>query len=281
MNASLAAVLDAYRDPLFWQVPVATVVLSMVAFIAFAGPLTWIAARDPARLRRWRIQNPRGAALDAAEAAARGILVPGARMVRLSVRQWLLNNVWMAAVALLAWPLMRLAGIHAGPLPPLWLLALQLLFCIYLDDFLFYWMHRALHRRWLLKHVHGRHHRVLAPWAITGHYMHPLEYVLTGSLAFVGPALLGAHVALLWVWIVWRQWEAAEGHAGYDFPWTPTHWLPGSHGALHHDFHHSRVRGNYAGFLPIWDRVFGTLVRDYDRAIGDWTRRHADPAGGA
>ncbi|MEQ1440659.1 sterol desaturase family protein [Fontimonas sp. SYSU GA230001] len=269
----MEALSEAYADPLFLWIPVATVLLSMVAFLAFAGPLTWLAARDPAWARRWKIQNTRGARLSEAEAEARGILVQGSRMVRLSVQQWLINNVWMFAAAIAAWPLMRLSGIHTGPLPPVWVLVLQLLFCIYLDDFLYYWMHRAMHTRWLLRHVHGRHHRVLAPWAITGHYMHPLEYVLTGSLAFLGPALLGAHVALLWIWIVFRQWEAAEGHAGYDLPWTPTHGLPGSHGALHHDFHHARVRGNYAGFLPIWDRMFGTLVRDYDRALQDWKAR--------
>ena len=181
----------------------------------------------------------------------------------------------MLAVTVAAWPLMSLSAVHLGPLPTgcWWLFPLQLLFCIYLDDFLYYWMHRAMHTRWLLRHVHGRHHRVLAPWAVTGHYMHPLEYVLTGSLAFLGPSLLGAHVVLLWAWIVFRQWEAAEGHCGYAFPWSPTHWLPFSHGPLHHDAHHARVRGNYAGFLALWDRRFGTEVRDYQRLLQDWKTR--------
>lgn len=274
MTDLLQAALASYHDPRFWRVPVATVLLSMAAFLVFAVPLTLLAMRDPAWARRWRIQTRRGAAgLSDEDAAARGILVQGPRMVRLSLRQWLVNNVWMAAGALAAWPLMSLSGIHLGPLPAAWVLVLQLLFCIYLDDFLYYWMHRGMHGRFLLKHVHGRHHRVLAPWAITGHYMHPVEYVLTGTLAFVGPALLGAHVALLWIWIVFRQWEAAEGHCGYAFPFSPTRWLPGSHGALHHDYHHARVRGNYAGFLPIWDRVFGTEVRDYRQSLSQWRTR--------
>ena len=117
-------------------------------------------------------------------------------------------------------------------------MALQFLFIIYLDDFLFYWMHRAMHTRWLLKHVHGFHHRIYAPRAVAGHYMHPLEYVLTASLALVGPILLGVHVLVLYIWVVFRQWEAAEGHCGYDLPGSPTRWLPFSDGALHHDFHH-------------------------------------------
>ncbi len=263
---------------MFWYVPVATVLLSMLAFLVFALPLTWIAARNPGWARRYKIPNTRGADLSEAEAERRNILVQGPRMVRQSLQRWVINNIWMFAVALLSWPLMRLAGIHLGPLPPWWVLILQFLFCLYLDDFLYYWMHRSLHQRFLLKHVHGLHHRVLAPWAITGHYMHPIEYVLTGSLAFLGPALLGSHVALLWVWIAFRQWEAAEGHAGYAFRWSPTHWLPGSDGALHHDYHHARVRGNYGGFMPIWDRVFGTLVKDYDVEMQRWKQRQHEAA---
>lgn len=269
-----------FQDPRFWYVPVATVLVGMAAFALFAGLYTWLAARDPAWARRWKIQNARGAGrMSEAEAGQRNILVPGARMVRLSLRSWLINNAWMIAAACASWPLMSLSKVHLGPLPPAWVVALQLVFFIYLDDFLYYWLHRAMHSRLLLKHVHGWHHRVLTPWAITGHYMHPLEYVLTGSLAFVGPALLGSHVAVLWIWIAFRQWEAAEGHSGYAFPWSPTHWLPFSHGALHHDFHHARVRGNYAGFLPLWDRMFGTYVRDYEKSVGEWRAARVRRAG--
>lgn len=259
--------LSTFHDPRFWPVAVATVPIGMAAFLLFAGMLTGLAARDPAWARRWRIQNPRGAGRLAAETAQqRGILVPGREMVRQSLRVWLVNNLWMFAGGICSWPLMSLTGVHGGALPPWWVVPLQLLFFVYLDDFLYYWMHRTMHTRFLLRHVHGMHHRVMTPWAITGNYMHPVEYVLTGTLAFIGPALVGAHVAVLWLWVVVRQWEAAEGHCGYDFPWSPTRWLPFSHGALHHDFHHARVRGNYAGFLPLWDRIFGTAVEGYDDA---------------
>lgn len=276
IDAVLASLLHSYSDPRFVGVGLASVLLSALGFLAFALPLTWLAARDPAWARRWKIQNTRGAGgLSEAEAERRGILVQGRRMVSESLRAGLRNNLWMLAFTIAAWPLMSLSKVHLGPLPAAawWLFPLQLLFCIYLDDFLYYWMHRAMHTRWLLKHVHGRHHRVLAPWAISGHYMHPLEYVLTGSLAFLGPSLLGAHVALLWIWILFRQWEAAEGHCGYAFPWSPTHALPFSHGAMHHDAHHARVRGNYAGFLPLWDRRFDTQVRDYEQLRRDWIAR--------
>ncbi len=244
----LDPLLAWYREPLFWLFPVATVVVSTVAFIVFAVPLTWIAAREPAWARPYRIQSrpPREQ-----------------RLVWPSVRSSAVNNGWMLVGTVGAWPVLRLSRVHAGPLPPWWLAALQLAFFFYLDDFLYYWSHRALHTPWLFKRIHGWHHRIITPWAITGNYMHPLELSLTGAVAMVGPVLVGAHVAVVWLWFAWRQWEAAEGHCGYDFPWAPSHVWPGNDGARHHDAHHARVKGNYAGFTPIWDHVFGTFVRGY------------------
>jgi 4-alpha-methyl-delta7-sterol-4alpha-methyl oxidase len=157
--------------------------------------------------------------------------------------------------------------VHAGPVPAWWVVAGQVVFFVYLDDFLYYWFHRTMHGRWLYKHVHGWHHRIVTPWAVTGHYMHPVEYVVTGTIALLGPLVLGSHVVTLWVWFALRQWEAAEGHSGYEFRLTPTHLFPGNDGARHHDFHHARVRGNYAGFFPIWDRVFGTYAKGYAEVL--------------
>ena len=86
---------------------------------------------------------------------------------------------------------------------------------------------------------------------------------LPGMVMLAGPILLGSHVVTLYVWIIVRQWEAAEGHAGYDFHWSPTRLIPFSDGATHHDFHHAKVIGNYAGFFPWWDAAFGTLSKGY------------------
>jgi 4-alpha-methyl-delta7-sterol-4alpha-methyl oxidase len=245
-------VLDVHRaiyaDPLFWLFPVATMAVSMLSFIVFAAPLTWLAARDPAALRRFRIQSrpPRAQ-----------------QLVGASVKSWLVNSAWAFAGVVAAWPLFRLSGVHAGPLPAWWVILGQLVFFVYLDDVLYYVLHRTMHRPWLYKRIHAWHHRIVTPWAITGNYMHPLEFTATASVALIGPLLVGAHVVTVWLWFAFRQWEAAEGHCGYDLPWTPTHFLPGNDGARHHDWHHAKVRGNYAGFLTWMDRRCGTYARGY------------------
>ncbi len=244
--------IDLYREPLFWLFPVASTVVSMIAFLVFALPLTWLAAADPPALRRYRIQSRKPRRQD---------------LVGPSLRAWLINNLVLTAVVVVAWPLLRYSNVHAGPPPAWWEVAWQIAFFLYLDDFLFYWAHRALHTQWIYKRIHGWHHTILTPWAITGHYMHPLEYVITGSIALIGPLLLGAHVVTLWVWFVFRQWEAAEGHCGYDFPFSPSHLLPLGDGAVHHDVHHAKVRGNYAGFMAYVDGLFGTYSRGYEEDL--------------
>lgn len=237
------------EDPMFWWLPVGASLVSMGAFLLFALPLTWVAWRQPAWAVPYRIQErPAPVARD----APRGL------------RQWALNNVVLTVLVLAGWPLLGLTGVHRGPPPPLWVALAQLLFFVLLDDFLFYWMHRALHWGPLYRRIHSVHHRVVTPCAATGHYMHPVEYVLTGGLMLLGPLLLGVHVAVLYAWIVVRQWEAAEGHSGFSFPWSPTNFLPVLFdGPDHHDFHHKRFRGNFAGYLPWTDRVFGTEVAEY------------------
>lgn len=244
----LETILDWYRDPLFFYFPVCGTLVSMGAFMLWAIPLTWIAAREPAWAAKYRIQARR---------------MRPERMIWPSVRLWLLNNALMAVLVVLSWPLLRHSRVHLGPLPPLWVIALQLLAFIVLDDFVYYWMHRALHHGALYKKIHAVHHRMPTPWAIAAHYMHPVEFILTGLLTTTWPALFGAHVVTVWLWVAFRQWEAAEGHSGYSFPWSPTKLIPLYDGVEYHDFHHAKFNGNYAGFLGYLDGIFGEYSKGY------------------
>jgi len=243
--------LASYNTDLFWLFPVTTLLISMSAFALFASILTFIAWKEPAWLNRYRIQARRN--------RQQTLFWP-------SIKSWLQNNLAFASIILLTWPLLALfVDLQTGALPPWYIILGQIILFIYLDDFLYYWLHRTMHRnKWLFRHIHAKHHRFMTPWAITGNYMHPVEFVLTGSLALLGPLLLEAHIVTVWLWIAFRQWEAAEGHCGYDLPISPTRYLPFSDGALHHDYHHAKMHGNYGGFLPVADRLFGTYIKPAD-----------------
>ncbi|MGK0359600.1 MAG: 4-alpha-methyl-delta7-sterol-4alpha-methyl oxidase [Bradymonadia bacterium] len=241
----------AWADPMFALFAVGGTLVSMGTFFVVAGLLTIYAWRDPPALRIYRIQRRR--ATNVAAKVKRGILM------------WLANNSILFVLVAFAWPLVQFSAVHAGPLPAWWVIALQLLLFIYVDDFLYYFMHRAMHRSpFMWRRVHAWHHRTKTPWAVGAHDMHPVEFIATASLMLALPVLIGAHVAVIWMWIAIRQIEAAEGHCGYDFPIALNRLIPFSGGAAHHDFHHSQVKGNFAGFMPHVDRWLGTLVRNYE-----------------
>lgn len=246
----LDTVLSWYTDPLFWQFPVMGLLIATGAFLVFALPWTLLAWFDPQWARPYKLQ-------DKPFEVGRHI---GPILGRMT-----LNLVIVAGLLVLAWPLLRLSGIHAGERPDWWVILLMLAFFMVLDDFLYYWMHRWMHsNKWLLKKVHSVHHRLRNPFSLAGNYFHWLELVMTLAVALAGPILLNAHVEVLYLWLIIRQFEAADGHTGYDFPGDPGHLMPGYQGALYHDFHHSHYQGNYAGFFNYLDRFFDTYVKDYE-----------------
>lgn len=245
---------DFYNDPWFWQFPMATLAISMAAFLTVAIPWTVVAWLDPVTLRKYKIQQK--------PFEFKKFFWP-------SLARIVINNVILVGLLIVSWPLMKLTGVHNGELPVWYIIIAQLLFFILLDDFLYYWMHRYMHEnKWLLKNIHSVHHRIRNTCGINGNYMHWLEYALTATLTLVGPMLIGAHIYVIWIWVILRQVEGADGHIGYDIPWNPAHLFPVYQGPVYHDFHHAKFKGNYAGFLPYLDKYLGkTHVPAYLRYL--------------
>ncbi|REG30997.1 4-alpha-methyl-delta7-sterol-4alpha-methyl oxidase [Archangium gephyra] len=247
---SLDSILEMYQEERFFLIAICSTLLSIAAFLAFALPWTWVAYKNPESLKKYRVQ---------------GRDIPVKRWFAPSLQRFAINSLVSFLGVLVAWPVLRRSGIHAGELPAWYVMVGQIAFFIVLDDLLYYWMHRAMHTRWLYKHVHSVHHRITTPYALTGNYMHAFEFMMTSTLVLVGPSLVGAHVVTLWAWIVFRQLEAADGHSGYDVPWNPALLIPFYKGPAYHDFHHRRFFGNYAGFFAYLDKVFGgTWSKGYE-----------------
>lgn len=246
---SWSEILSWYSDPLFIQFPVTAMLVAIIAFLLFALPWTWLAWRDPKWARPYRIQT-------------RDFQVE--RFFWPTLGRMAINFSVVAVFMVLSWPLLRHADIHAGAVPPWWVFLWQIALFTLMDDFLYYWMHRSMHRFAFLRRAHMVHHRPQVPFALTGNYQHWLEFLLTVNLMMLGPVLLGVHVYVLYAWVAFRQLQAADGHAGYDFGyWNPLHWLPAYNGPVYHDFHHADGEGNYAGFLGYVDRFFATYAKNY------------------
>ncbi|MFM7204610.1 MAG: sterol desaturase family protein [Myxococcota bacterium] len=231
-----------YAEPLFIDMVVITSFLSMGAFLVFALPLTLLAWWEPRWIRPYRIQERRPA---------------GWPMMKAALKVFVLNNLLLFGLSVLLWPVFRLSSLHNG-VEPTPLLMMGQIFCfVLLEDYLFYFFHRALHRDVFYRMIHGMHHRFRTPWALAAHYMHPLEFLVSSGLVLVGPLILGAHVWTLWVWVVIRQAISADGHSGYDLPFNPLRLLLVYRGPRLHDLHHARVEGNY-GLMYILDRAFSS-----------------------
>ena len=274
MTEFFQAWLALYQDPVFFEgavlregltfleFPLATLALSVGTFLVIALPWTLLAWLDPKWARPYKIQNKP---------------FQVAKYFWPNIARITLNSIMMFLVLVLVWPLLSLSNIHTGAIPPWYVWVFQIVFFLIFDDFLFYWMHRYMHEnKWVLRHIHSVHHRIRNTCALDGNYFHWVEFVLIGSLAMVGPILLGCHLYVLYAWIIIRNIEAADGHAGYDFPWNPLRFLPLYDGPVYHDFHHARFKGNYAGALHYVDRFFGTYIKEYL----EYKKRHAYPEKG-
>ncbi|KAG1670634.1 Fatty acid hydroxylase domain-containing protein 2 [Nymphon striatum] len=141
-----------------------------------------------------------------------------------------------------------------------WVL-IELVVCVLAEEVVFYYSHRMLHHPRIYKYIHKKHHEWVAPIAITSLYAHPVEHILSNLLPpFVGPFLLGSHVATTWLWYTIAALSTLNAHSGFHFPFFPS---PEAH-----DYHHLKFNQNY-GVLGILDRLHGTDVNFRNSPIYD------------
>lgn len=125
------------------------------------------------------------------------------------------------------------------------------------EDTLFYWSHRILHRPsfyWIHKHHHEYHQTI----GFASQYVHPIEYILSGTI----PSSLGfqilsyvcqVHYATILVWLIYRFIQSYESHSGFTWSWNTLSLIPYTVGSDHHDFHHAMNCGNYGSVFLFWD----------------------------
>ena len=146
--------------------------------------------------------------------------------------------------------------IYAGT-PKLLTLLMESLGAVVLYDFLYYFMHRAMHTKSGMKLIHGVHHKVRYVTAESGSYLHPLEtFAGTGlfllSVVLVGPVSAASFLIATFLFTTINIWV----HSNFVFE---SRWA----GLLNfwsrtHDVHHYHGRNNYSSILPFWDMMFGT-----------------------
>jgi methylsterol monooxygenase len=149
------------------------------------------------------------------------------------------------------------------PFPPWWKILYQILIFFVLEDAWHYWNHRALHWGPAYKYIHKIHHQYSAPFGMAAEYASPIEVMILGFGTVATPLLYCAitgdlHILTMYLWIVFRLFQAIDAHSGYDLPFSLHKFFPYWGGADFHDRHHEKFIGNYASSFRWWDWICDT-----------------------
>ncbi|XP_009626041.1 sphinganine C4-monooxygenase 1 [Nicotiana tabacum] len=127
-----------------------------------------------------------------------------------------------------------------------------------------YFMHRYMHQnKFLYKHIHSQHHRLVVPYAFGALYNHPLEGLILdtigGALAFL---FSGMSPRASIFFFSFATIKTVDDHCGL--------WLPGNlfhivfkNNSAYHDVHHQLYGSKYnfsQPFFVTWDRILGTYM---------------------
>jgi Delta7-sterol 5-desaturase len=139
---------------------------------------------------------------------------------------------------------------------------------IFLHDTWFYWMHRLMHHPALFKSVHLIHHKSTNPSPFTAYAFHPLEAVIEAGIAPLIAFTLPVHRVAFMIFMLFQILYNVYGHLGYELYGKRFHktrigrWI---NTGTAHNMHHKFFKGNYGLYLLFWDRIMGTLRKDYDK----------------
>lgn len=131
-------------------------------------------------------------------------------------------------------------------------------------DAWFYWGHRMLHRPWLLKHIHLWHHKAKSPIVWSNNSDSLLDNCVLQSYWIIACAVLPVPYVVFIVHKIYDQVTGMIGHSGYEYAGKNSVFPNPMVGVTFHDQHHEKFSCNYATHFSIWDRMMGTLHRDYE-----------------
>ncbi|XP_044983553.1 sphinganine C4-monooxygenase 2-like [Hordeum vulgare subsp. vulgare] len=131
------------------------------------------------------------------------------------------------------------------------------------DAYRYAW-HRLAHlNRFLYRHLHPWHHRIVVPYAFGAIYGHPVEVLIAdtagASLAVLVTGLLPSSPRATAMFLTLCTVKAIDNHCGVCL--LPRRLQSVWNGAAYHGVHHlpRGVRYNFSDlFFVTWDHVFGT-----------------------
>ena len=188
-----------------------------------------------------------------------------------------------STVGLLTFGLQR-AGWLPGPgiaarLGTAWAVVSLLLMVVGHDAY-FYWTHRAMHDRRLMRTFHRRHHRSHNPSPFSAYSFDLAEAAVQAAFVPLWMLLVPTPWAVVGLFMLHQIVRNTLGHSGYEvFPakadGRPL--LGFMTTTTHHDLHHAQGRWNFGLYFTWWDRWMGTEHPEYLARFAAARGRRARP----
>ena len=136
-----------------------------------------------------------------------------------------------------------------------------------MHDTYFYWMHRLMHHPSVFKAVHLIHHKSTNPSPFAAYAFHPLEAIVEAGIFLVFVFAIPVHLFHLLFFFLFMIVYNVYGHLGWElYPkGFSKHWIgKWVNTSVNHNQHHQYFKGNYGLYFLFWDRMMGTIRKDYD-----------------
>ncbi|TYI93644.1 hypothetical protein E1A91_D02G149600v1 [Gossypium mustelinum] len=176
----------------------------------------------------------------------------------------LCHQVMSIAINLFTYAVTREKDGEASPKKSLTLplLAKQLVIAMVVIDTWSFFVHWYLHQnKFLYKHLHVPHHRLVVPYSFGGQYMHPIEGFLDTMGGTLAVLLSGMSPRTAMFFSSFTILKLVDDHCGMKLPGNPFYLLFNNNSA-YHDVHHQLygTKYNFSVYFDIWDRILGTYM---------------------
>jgi sterol desaturase/sphingolipid hydroxylase (fatty acid hydroxylase superfamily) len=141
---------------------------------------------------------------------------------------------------------------------PIWLQVIEVLV---IADTGFYFAHRCFHAVPFLWKFHAVHHSIEEMDWLAAHRVHPLDQIATKTVSYLPVFLLGFSSDAIVIFALIYQWQSLIIHSNSRISLGPLKWLLATP-QFHHWHHANEIQAfdkNFAGQLPLLDKIFGTL----------------------
>jgi Delta7-sterol 5-desaturase len=141
---------------------------------------------------------------------------------------------------------------------------------LFMHDTYFYWIHRLMHAPVLFKMFHLVHHKSINPSPWAAYAFHPLEAIVESMIFVIFLVTIPVHSIHLSLFFVFSLIYNVYGHLGFElYPkGFNNHWIgKWINTSVSHNQHHRFFKGNYGLYFNFWDRMMGTMRKDYDHAF--------------